>query len=107
MTSKNLNDQNLMLLSQRYENYELPKDKKYLLKYFKTNVQRQFLKYYFCFGDYKNFCNHTGNPCQERWLVILEKKLVFLERSKEKARKDFDLELIARIESGKYKFKLD
>jgi len=107
MTSKSLNDQNLMLLSQKFDNYELPKDKKYLLKYFKTSVQKQFVKYYFCFGDYKNFANHTGNTCQDRWLIVLEKKLNFLEKSKEEARRNFDLELIAKIESGKYKFKLD
>ena len=91
-------------LATAYETYEFPKEKKYLLKYFKKDIQLAFLKYYFTFGSFDNFRDHTGYDCQIRWLKILLVKLESLEEVRKKSRKDMDMTTLAKLESGKYKF---
>lgn len=93
----------LAFLSNQYVDYEVPKDKRYLLKYFRTPVQRDFLKYYFVFGNFDHFIDHTGHACQKRWLKLLFKKMQKIELMRNKAKQDFDLEQLAKIESGKLK----
>lgn len=87
-----------------YEVLEFPKDKYYLLKYFRKEIQQRFLKYFLVFNDFKNFVDHTGWYCQNRWLKILHKKLIDLESIHKEAKSRMDLELLFKIESGKYKF---
>jgi hypothetical protein len=82
---------------------ELPKEKNYLFKYFRKDVQQYFLKYFFVFNNFDNFVDHTGLYCQVRWLKILHKKLVNIELLHKKAKENMDLELLSKIESGKYK----
>ena len=94
----------LKLLSFQLETIELPKEKKYLFKYFDTPLQIAFLKYIHVFGDYKNFVDHTGLSCQLKWLKTLHQKLQRLEKLHKEARFNMDLEGLARIESGKQKF---
>lgn len=95
----------LNFLSRDFENLEIPKDKKYLLNYFRKEVQQAFLKYFFVFGDYSNFVDHTGHYCQQRWLKILHQKLIDLESIHNDAKKNLDFSLLTKIESGKFKFK--
>lgn len=94
----------LIWLSKAFESFEIPKEKKYLLKYFKTQIQQAFLRYYFVFGNYTNFRDHTGLDCQMRWLNILYKKLEALEKVRQEARVSMDMTTLAKIEAGKYKF---
>jgi hypothetical protein len=94
-------NRDLLWLSKEYENFELPKEKKYLLKYFKSDIQAAFLKYYFVFGNFDNFKEHTGFDCQHRWLLILQNKLQKLESMRIQARADMDMTLLAKIEAGK------
>lgn len=94
----------LIFISLDYENYELPKEKLYLYKYFRKNVQQMFLKYFFSFGDFDNFVDHTGFYCQKRWLKILYKKLCKLESLHKKSKKELDFETLTSLEKGKYKF---
>lgn len=80
---------------------EIPKEKKFLLKYFNGKIQRYFLRYIIFFGEYKNFVDHTGICCQNRWLKHLEKKyndLIYLQYL---YKKDMNLEMLAKLESGK------
>ncbi len=93
----------LALLSRQFENVELPRDKAYLYKYFKTDVQLAFLKYYHVFGEYTNFSDHTGIHCTLPWLKKLYERVVKLEELHRQTKRDFDLETLARIEKGKYK----
>jgi hypothetical protein len=95
----------LDFLSREFETLEIPKEKKYLLKYFRKDVQQAFLKYFFIFGSFDNFVDHTGLYCQPRWLKILHQKLIDLESIHSSAKQNMDLELLAKIESGKFKFK--
>lgn len=94
----------LDFLSKEFERSDIPKEKRYLLKYFRKDIQQSFLKYYFIFGDYTNFVDHTGLYCQSRWLKILHQKLIDLENVHTTAKSNIDLELLSRIESGRFKF---
>lgn len=86
----------------------LPKEKKYLTKYFKTKIQRAFLSYFLLFGDYENFVDHTGLYCQMRYLKILHFRLLKIELAHKNAKRDVDLTSLALIESGKLrKIRLD
>ena len=104
-------ENDLKLLARQWENFEIPKDKKYLLKYFDTDLQVIFLKYYLIFGDYKNFVDHTGFKCGEIWLDFLCKKLQIILKAHKDAKTNPDMELgmkeVSVIQSGKFKFSSD
>ena len=81
----------------------IPKEKRYLTKYFKTEIQVVFLSYFFLFGNYDNFVNHTGVYCQVRYLKILHSRLLKIELAHQNAKKNIDLTNLALIESGKFR----
>lgn len=97
-------EKDLLFLSQEYESFVIPKNKKYLLKYFSTDLQEAFLKYLLVFGDYDNFVEHTGLACQLRWMKTLKDKFDNLEAAHAQAKKDMDMTKLAEIERGKFKF---
>jgi len=86
-----------------YETSEIPKDKRYLLKYFSNPLQEAVLRYQLVFGDTKNFVDHTGIVVQERWLKTLRERMEELEEAKKTARALLDFTKLAEIESGDYK----
>lgn len=92
----------LELISGNFFDCEIPKSKKYLFKYFRTNIQRQFVRYYYVFNSIKYFANHTGLHCKKRWLQLLIVRHNYLESLLKKARKEMDFETVTLIESGKY-----
>lgn len=81
---------------------DIPKEKQFLLKYFASDLQRQFLRYMLQFGNVVRFVDHTGYYCSDRWLKMLKAKMRKLEAVYDQARENFDLETIANIEMGKY-----
>jgi hypothetical protein len=85
---------------------EVPKEKKYLLKYFSSRIQRSFLRYYFTFGTIVYFSEHTGYNCTKRWLRMCRNRLEELEAVHAAARANFDLDGLEFIESGKYKCRI-
>jgi len=92
----------LLFVSGEFLDYELPNDKQYLYRYFTTDIQRQFVRYYLLFGEYEHFVDHTGFYCQKKWLDLLAKRLHRLEKARRDAKQAFDLTLVAQIESGGY-----
>lgn len=93
----------LIFLARQWETLELPKEKRYLLKYFETPLQVVFLKYMHVFGDHCNFVDHTGFSCSDRWLIKLNCKLQNLQTIHREARSNMDMTTLALIESGNYK----
>lgn len=96
----------LEFISGNFFDYEIPRNKKYLLKYFKTKLQIAFLRYYLIFGDYRNFKNHTGYHCNPRMLPKLKNKLILVVKDYENAKTSLTEEgmiTINLIETGKYK----
>lgn len=92
----------LTFISGSFFDCDMPKEKKYLLKYFKTPLEQQFLRYYHCFGNYTHFTDHTGMHCKPRWLMVLKQRLDMLVQLHAKAKKEMDLELLMVIETGQY-----
>lgn len=82
---------------------ELPKDKKFLLNYFKGKVQETFLRYLVFLGEYENFNDHTGLVCEKKWLKKLFKKYIDLIYIYDIIKKQIDIEKLAKIDSGKIK----
>jgi|LakMenE18May11ns_1017448.scaffolds.fasta_scaffold9686901_3 hypothetical protein len=97
----------LNFISGNFLDYEIPKDKKYLLKYFKNDLQLAFLRYYLVFGTRKNFTDHTGHKCAESLQKKLEKRCQNLIELYDKSKSSFTeegLKVMQLIESGKFKF---
>jgi hypothetical protein len=100
-----LPDQDPELLFVAGEIPEIPKEKRYLLKYFRKPLQQAFLQYYLAFGAVRYFEQHTGNTCSKRWLNAMRLKFKKLEAVHAVAKADFDLDKLTLIEKGKYKWK--
>ena len=92
----------------------LPKDKRYLLKYFTTSSQRRFLIYAITFEDfrlrhgsfcfYRGFVDHTGIQCTRRVMQRWTRRINEIEKALKKAMDAFDLEGVERIKTGGYRF---
>ena len=93
----------LFLIAGNFFNLELPKEQQYLFKYFKTDVQRQFVCYYLTFNSVDKFIEHTGHVVTKRWLRGLRQKLNTLMERHKQAKENMDFQELAKIESGKCK----
>ncbi len=102
----------LRLISGNFLSDAIAKEKRYLLKHYKTENQRRFLIYYLNFAAlrerspkhfYKNFIDHTGIACTERSMQKWIKKLHALENALQKATEQFDFNIIEQIKSGRYR----
>ena len=81
----------------------LPQRRKWLYKYFKTDAQKQFARYFLIFESITYFVDHTGHQCSKQWLHKLKNKLKMLEDLYDHARAELDFETVSKIESGEYK----
>lgn len=95
----------LLFISGEFLDTPVDRDKAYLLRYFDTKIQKQFVKYFLLFRSERNFTDHTGLKALPLWLGKLRRRLQALEAAHAKAKADFDLETTAKIEQGKYKLK--
>lgn len=93
----------LEFLAGNYFDQEISSEKSYLLKYFKTEIQLHFLKYYIKFHARDSFIDHTGFYCSERHLQRLEKKFLKLEDAVQEAKKTFDFKALEVINAGKWR----
>ena len=99
-------DNELAFISGKYLEEDLPKEQSYLLKYFRSETQVAFLKYYLMFEGYVRFVEHTGYSASWKWMELLKQKLQVLQAAHKKAKDEMDLETLATIETGKYKLRL-
>ena len=96
-------NEDLHLIAGNFFNLELPKDQQYLFKYFKTDIQKQFVCYYMTFQSIDNFTEHTGYVATRRWLRNLRGKLRKILESHKEAKEEMNFSTLTKIESGKYK----
>ena len=99
--------EDLDFISGKFFDFDVPKKRRYLLKYFKTDLQGAFLRYFFVFGKWKNFVDHTGHYCTRFACMKLEKRYWALIKAHDEAKADFTeegLETLAAIEAGKYRY---
>jgi hypothetical protein len=100
-------DRELQFLAGRFLREDsLPKNKRYLYKYFTTEPVRALVRYFLLFGEStRRFTQHTGHVSSRRWMRIIKFRIKKLEAMREQARADKDTALLAQIESGKLKIK--
>ena len=98
--------QDLEFISGAFFDYDIPRDKRYLLKYFTTELQAAFLKYcLFNEGETRLFRDHTGHYCSDRLRFRLLHRFRHLIKLHEEARKSLTeagLEQLQLLESGQY-----
>lgn len=83
----------------------IPSDKFWMCKYFKSEIQKRFLIYFLIFRSHFYFTRHTGTYCTKRYLKKMKKFFSFLENEHKKAKENFDLDLLSEIEMGNFKKK--
>lgn len=83
--------------------YQVPKQKRFLYKYFTTDIQKAFVKYWLCFGEIHQFVRHTGFWCKDCWLKRMASRIKYLENLYLKAKAELDFSTITALETGKYK----
>jgi hypothetical protein len=88
-----------------FMSHPLPKEKKWLNRYFKTRTKRLFLKYFIKFDSTIRFCQHTGEFCTTRYLKKMKRQYLAITERHERAKKEMDFEALAEIEGGKYALK--
>lgn len=98
-----------VFLAGLFFDFDIPRDKLFLLKYFRSPLENQFVRYYLCFVkidnfvEIDNFVDHTGFFCQKRWLCILKKRMDALIIAHEGYKKECELDKLMEIENGRYK----
>lgn len=102
MNTNKTNSHDLFILSRQWENISLPSDRRFLEKYFTTDIQGTFFRYLYVFGTYDNFQTHTGISISKRYLIKMNNDFKDLISAYIKAKKDFDLETVVRIEDGNF-----
>lgn len=95
----------LLFLSGDFFETFIPKDKSWLKNYFYTPIQIQFLRYYLAFNDLKYFREYTGIDVEPKYLRRLEFKYLKLLEMRNEAKRNFDIELLWKIETGNKKRK--
>lgn len=87
---------------------DFPREKQYLWKYFKTEIQQAFVRYVHVFGNRfevkKTFTNHTGIRISNRMLEKLVNKYNKLDNAYNKAKSDMDINMVLLIEKGEFRF---
>ncbi len=95
----------LLFLSKSFVDYDIPREQQYLLKYFTTEIQVAFLRYYLVFGDSRLFIDHTGYYCSNRLrfrFLARVRKLMELHEQAKKSFTEEGLAILQLLESGQY-----
>lgn len=89
------------LLSGEFFNCLLPSGYEFLDLYFPKEIHRAFIRYVMIFGSSENFDDHYGAKLNARDKFLQSKMLYRYLYIYEKARMDFDLDLVETIVKGK------
>ena len=101
-----MSQQDLEFISGRFFHHEIPKEKQYLCKYFRSELQQAFLRYYMCFGSVRMFREHTGYHCNKRLLFRFKKRFHILVDAYDQAKSSLteeNMAIVFEIESGNYR----
>lgn len=95
----------LDFISGEFFDFDIPKEKRYLLKYFDFKAKKAFLRYYMVFGTVVNFTDHTGYYYLPRILYRWRSQYIALTKAHEEAKNSLTeegLKQLQRIEMGKF-----
>lgn len=96
----NLND--LIWIHGDFETDNLPPERDFLKKYFKSKEKKVFLYYMNFYNSAKNFTDHSGIFFSPSMICRLEQKYHFLVDSYKNAKKNFDFKAVTDLESGTF-----
>ena len=99
-----MNKPDLLFIAGDFAEKEIPKECQYLYKYFKTPIQRAFLKYWFCCETISGFQTQTGYRCDDVYKRKMLKLMNNILAKHKEAKEKMDIELVWKIENGEYKF---
>jgi hypothetical protein len=85
-----------------FEDYELPKNREFLRKYF-LGKSEVYLLYSMCHGNDNEFVNNTGINISPFWIRTLRHRLERLIYIRDYASNNLDIEMLSKVESGKMK----
>jgi hypothetical protein len=88
----------LDFISGRFLDMDVPKDKRYMLRYFRNPLQRAFLRYFLVFGSARNFTDHTGHYCSERLAKRLASRFRLITRVYDDAKRSLTEDGMATVE---------
>jgi hypothetical protein len=98
--------EDLKFISGKFSEVEIPKSHRFLFKYFTTDIQVAFVKYFWVFRDWSNFVDHTGFFCSERYLRKQADMFYFLldvyEKNQGKLYEE-NMIIIQKLNEGKLK----
>ncbi len=104
-----MTQRDLDFVAGNFVDYDVPKDRRFLLKYFKSDLQIAFVKYYLFFGEYLLFRQHTGHFCSRRILYRFLDRVHALVDAYERAKADLSevgMETVLALEKGEYRVRL-
>jgi hypothetical protein len=96
----------LEFISGDFMENEVPADRRFLLKYFCSEVQLAFLRYYLTFGNWECFVAHTGHVCTRAYLRKQEAKyrtLISVWENAKTGMTDESLTVLRELDTGSYK----
>lgn len=96
-------DRDLALIAGRFLDEPVPKEKQYLYRYFKTDIQKLFARYYLDFGRYIHFVEHTGIYRSRRWLKRMSHRFAVVVEAYNQAKQEGDFETISEITMGTWR----
>lgn len=77
----------------------------WMTQYFGGGLGYDFVRYFALFRCSTRFPEHVGRPCSKRWVKRMKSRFLALERERDRARREMDLEALADIEMGKFELK--
>ena len=105
----------LLLVAGKYFEDTVPREKEYLLKYFRGELQVRFLVYFIQFCPllekhsanrfYTNFYDHTGMLCARKVLRRYINRYHLLEKVVQDAKIAGDMNKLSEVRSGNFKLK--
>jgi hypothetical protein len=94
----------LAFISGDFFDCDIPKNMRYMIPYFDTEMQFQFLRYYLTFNSSIHFVNHTGYYVSKRWRKILRRRFIRIQEAWEEAQAlalEGDFDMLEKIKKGK------
>lgn len=100
-------EQNMKFLQGDFRNFTIPKEHKFLYKYFKNKLQKSFLEYCYVMSSENAyfFQDHTGNKITNSFVYKLVQKIKALLYLYEKAKNEIDFDTLKKLERGQFYIK--
>lgn len=97
-----MNERDAIIIGGLFLEDPIPRDKFWLLRYCKTDLQKHFMRYMVHVGTHYHFVEHTGYFMEVRYLKRILKRYKKLVAAHLAAKQNGDFDKLAEIEMGLY-----